>query len=194
MRLPPPARRYSPISVMAVTFDTVSRPNSASSRTRSSRSRSKISLPLMADVVLKRRSDFPNTIFNRRDRRARRGDLSPVSSCLMFFSAASAISAVPTLLVRTVVRKLHVDSEILPLDQGDDLLQRIAVLAAHAHHVALNRRLHFLLRILDQLHDVAGLLDRNALLHGDLLLGRAARGRFDGAVSQALQRYAALDQ
>ena len=32
MRLPPPARRYSPISVMAPTSETVSRPNSSLER------------------------------------------------------------------------------------------------------------------------------------------------------------------
>src|SRR6266581_2655043 len=48
MRLPPPARRYSPISVMARTFETVSRPNSRSMAARSSRSRSKISFPVVA--------------------------------------------------------------------------------------------------------------------------------------------------
>src|SRR5438105_13296165 len=47
MRLPPPTRRCSPISVMALTPDTVSRPNSRSIAARSSRSSSKISLPVM---------------------------------------------------------------------------------------------------------------------------------------------------
>ena len=43
-------------------------------------------------------------------------------------------------------------------------LQRVAVFAADTHQVALNRRLSFLLRILDQLYDFPGLLDRDALL------------------------------
>ena len=54
MRLPPPARRYSPISVMEATFETVSCPNCSSMATMSSRSRSKISFPLMALVVLRK--------------------------------------------------------------------------------------------------------------------------------------------
>ena len=52
MRLPPPPRRYSPISVMASTPETVSRPNSRSMAERSSRSISKISFPLMVAGVL----------------------------------------------------------------------------------------------------------------------------------------------
>ncbi len=49
---PPPSRRYSPISVMAETSETVSRPNSASIASRSSCRSSKISFPLMAVGVL----------------------------------------------------------------------------------------------------------------------------------------------
>src|SRR5579859_7141410 len=52
MRLPPPLRKYSPISVMACTPATVSRPNSPSSATRSSRSRSNTSFPLMVAGAL----------------------------------------------------------------------------------------------------------------------------------------------
>src|SRR5208283_5938460 len=52
-RLPPPARRYSPISVIALTPETVSRPNSRSMAARSSCSRSKTSLALWVTDALK---------------------------------------------------------------------------------------------------------------------------------------------
>ena len=60
MRLPPPPRRYSPISVMASTPETVSRPNSRSMAARSSRSSSKNSFPLMVAGVLK--ADVPDPV------------------------------------------------------------------------------------------------------------------------------------
>src|SRR5580658_963487 len=99
MRLPPPARRYSPISVMAATFEIVSRPNCSSIATMSSRRRSKSSFPVL-DVVA------PNRL------------LAP--------------------LVGSVVRELQIDAEILALDQGDDLLQGVAIFAADAHDISLD--------------------------------------------------------
>src|SRR6185369_5815386 len=106
--LPPPARRYSPISVMTFTFDTVSRPNSRSMAARSSRSSSKTSFALPVAGV------------------AKHGPLRG-----------------------TVIRKLHVDAEIFAAKQGNDLLQSIAIFAAHAYQVTLDRSLYFLLRVLD---------------------------------------------
>ena len=53
MRLPPPSRRYSAISVMVLTPEAASRPNSCSIATRSSRSRSKTSLAVAIASVLK---------------------------------------------------------------------------------------------------------------------------------------------
>ena len=53
MRLPPPSRRYSAISVMVLTLEAASRPNSCSIATRSSRSRSKTSLAVAIASVLK---------------------------------------------------------------------------------------------------------------------------------------------
>ncbi len=52
MRLPPPSRRYSAISVMVLTLEAASRPNSCSIATRSSRSRSKTSLAVAIASVL----------------------------------------------------------------------------------------------------------------------------------------------
>src|SRR6266404_7646702 len=41
-------------------------------------------------------------------------------------------------LVRSVVRKLHVDAKVFRLQAGDHLLQSIAIFARDSHHVALN--------------------------------------------------------
>src|SRR4029077_19610574 len=114
MRLPPPARRCSPISVMARTLETVSRPNSRSMAARSSRSSSKTSL---ADVVA--------------------GELN-----------------LP-LLVIPVISELHVDAEIPPAQERNHFLQRVAIFAAYAHCIALDRSLNFLFRILDCFHNFA---------------------------------------
>ncbi len=53
MRLPPPSLRYSAISVMVLTPEAASRPNSCSMATRSSRSKSKTSLAVAMASVLK---------------------------------------------------------------------------------------------------------------------------------------------
>src|ERR1700693_5184927 len=164
MRLPPPFRRYSPISVITCTSETVSRPNSPSSAARSSCSSSKISFPLM-----------------------RGGALNPL---------CSPVSDVMKILlsIRPVIRKLQVNPKIVSPQQSDDFLQRVAVLAADPHQVALNRGLRFLLRILNQLHNLARLFDGNPLLHRDFALRGSARRRFHSTVSQPLQRDPALDQ
>src|SRR5579884_559098 len=99
MRLPPPSRRYSPISVITETPETASRSNSRSMASRSSRRRSKTSF-------------------------------------------AATLAGVLT-LVGPIVGELHVDAEIFVAQQPDYLLQRVAILAAHAHGVALNRSLNF---------------------------------------------------
>src|SRR5215472_11357487 len=52
MRLPPPSLRYSAISVMVLTLEAASRPNSCSIATRSSRSKSKTSLAVAIANVL----------------------------------------------------------------------------------------------------------------------------------------------
>src|SRR5579864_4757641 len=88
----------------------------------------------------------------------------------------SVSSAVKVLdLVGAVIRKLQIDPEVVPLQQGNRLLQRVAVFAADAHQVTLNRGLRLLLRVLYQFHDLASFLDGNALLHGDTPLGRSSR-------------------
>src|SRR5438046_295555 len=45
--------------------------------------------------------------------------------------------------VRAVVRELHVYAEVFLLEQRDDLLQGVAILARDAHKVAVDLRLHF---------------------------------------------------
>ena len=47
----------------------------------------------------------------------------------------------------------------LDAQQVHHFLQGVAILAGNAHQVALDRRLHFLLAVLDHLHDFAGFLD-----------------------------------
>src|SRR5271166_4077004 len=94
--------------------------------------------------------------------------------------------------VGSIVGELHVNAEIALSQQGDDVLQCIAVLAADANQVALNGGLHLFLRVLDELDDFARLLDRDALLHGDALAdGRSGR-LLDCAVRQCLQRNTAF--
>ena len=74
------------------------------------------------------------------------------------------------------------------------MLQGIAILAADPHDIGLDGRLRFLLRILDQLHDLPRLFDGDALLERDFLFHRTAGGRLQRAVGQAFQGHAAFDQ
>lgn len=169
MRLPPPSRRYSPISVMAETLETVSCPNSASMASRSSCRSSKISFPLMVDGVLNRFLSPISKVLHHRGHRghrenkirafklggaagrlpgACRGSLArwfsgvpPHNSELRFLATPSSVFSVPPVvkfLVRTIIRKLQIDAEVARAQQGNDLLQGVAVLAAHAHQVSLN--------------------------------------------------------
>ena len=59
-----------------------------------------------------------------------------------------AVTQGAELLIRTIVSELQVDPKILLLQQRDDVLQRVAVLAADAHQVALDRGLAFFLESL----------------------------------------------
>src|SRR5262245_2479880 len=114
-------------------------------------------------------------------------------ACISRWAGAERMFAI-TVLVRPVVSELHVNAEIVIAQGRDNLLQRVAVAARDAHGVALDRRLHFELRVFYELDDLFGLLLRNALLQSDTLANRPAQGRFDTAVSQSLERHAALDQ
>src|SRR5205823_13721913 len=77
MRLPPPSRRYSPISVMTATSETASRSNSRSMASRSSRNRSNTSftaalalagvVTLVGPVVGELHIDAEIPVLERRD-------------------------------------------------------------------------------------------------------------------------------
>ncbi len=58
--------------------------------------------------------------------------------------------------VRTIVRKLHVNSEVFVLQLRNDVLQRVAIAARHAHDVTLNRSLDLGFTVFDELHDLFG--------------------------------------
>src|SRR5450759_2978613 len=96
--------------------------------------------------------------------------------------------------IRAVVDELQVDAEIGVAQQLDGRLQGVAVLAGYAHEIALDGGLHLQLAVLDLLDQLAGLLDGDSLLHGDLLLDRGSGRGDDLTVSQALQRDLAFDQ
>src|ERR1035438_10318136 len=93
-----------------------------------------------------------------------------------------------------VIGELHVDAEIGVAQQLDDALQCVAVATADAHQVALDGGLHLQFAVLDLAHDLARLLDGNALLQRDLLLHRGAGRRNERPVGQPLQRHLALHQ
>src|ERR1039458_549674 len=93
-----------------------------------------------------------------------------------------------------VIGELHVDAEIGVAQQLDDALQCVAVATADAHQVALDGGLHLQFAVLDLAHDLARLLDGNALLQRDLLLHRGAGRRNERPISQPLQRHLALHQ
>src|SRR5450759_3715522 len=104
------------------------------------------------------------------------------------------MSSYPISLVAPVIRELQIDAKVLLLDHRDHFLQRIAILAADPHYIALDGGLRFFLRILDQLHDLPRLFDWDPLLQGDLLFYRASGGWLQRTVGQSFQGYAALDQ
>src|SRR5215469_777703 len=162
MRLPPPARRYSPISVIARTLEMVSRPNSSSSATRSSRSRSNTSLPLMVAGALKIVLALLTTESRRRNG----------------FLCTSGVKS----SVRSVVYELQIDSEIVPSQQLDHFLQGVAILAADPNQIALDRCLRFFLRVLYQLHNVSRLFNCNPLLQGGPALRGSTGCRFDRSI------------
>src|SRR5215475_14363072 len=91
--------------------------------------------------------------------------------CISRRAGAERMFAI-TVLVRPVVSELHVNAEIVISQGRNDLLQDVAVTARDSHGVALNRRLHFELRVFDEFDDLFGLLLRNALLQRDPLANR----------------------
>src|SRR5262249_6201025 len=73
-------------------------------------------------------------------------------------SFAAALAEVVN-LVGPVIGELHIDSEIFSLERRDDLLQRVAIFAAHAHGITLDRSLHFELCVFNEFHDLARFFD-----------------------------------
>ena len=124
MRLPPPSRRYSAISVMVLTPEAASRPNSCSIATRSSRSRSKTSLAVAIASVLK----------------ALR--FSVLSQCSLPLTCKCARIAVRS--IGAVVGELQIHAQIFAAQQGDDRLQLVAVLARYSDSIALDAGLRLL--------------------------------------------------
>src|SRR5437763_1609418 len=92
-----------------------------------------------------------------------------------------------------VVRELERDSVVLRLDQSNCFLKIVLVPAGDAHLIALDRRLHFHLRVLDGPDDGLGLLGLDALHDLGALAHRAAGGRLDLGIVEGLERDAALD-
>src|ERR1700723_1403106 len=175
IRLPPPSRRYSAISVMVLTLEAASRPSSCSMATRSSRRRSKNSRPVsIASVLNALRFSYPccagPSAMRRLPVRMRR----PRQCCA---------------LIRAVVRKLQIHAQILAPQQSDNRLQLVAVLTGHSHSIALNAGLSLLFRVLHQANNLLGLFNRDAHLQFDLLPHALARRLLQLFVSQVLQRY-----
>src|SRR5262245_43240836 len=110
------------------------------------------------------------------------------------FMAGGSIPCKSGGLDATVIRELERDAEVFVAQHHDDLLQIVAVLAGHADLVLLNRGLHPDLRILDEPHDLAGLLDRDRLLERDLLPEHAAAALLGIAVGERLLWLHALEQ
>src|SRR5271169_3238226 len=66
--------------------------------------------------------------------------------------------------IGAVIGVLHVDAEVGFAQEVHHFLERVAILTGDAHEVALDGRLHLLLAVLDDAHDLARLLDGDALL------------------------------
>src|SRR5450830_820020 len=97
------------------------------------------------------------------------------------------------ILSPAVVCELQGHAEVAPLQERDDGLKVVAVLARNADLVALDGRLDLDLRFLDRLDDLPGFLRRNPLLHLHGLPHGGSRGRLDLAELERLDGHTALD-
>lgn len=86
------------------------------------------------------------------------------------------------------------DAEVVGLEEDDDLLQVIALLATDANTVALNGDLQFAAGVLDLLHDGLGLLLIDPLEQFDGLPHPLAAGRLHLAVVEVAEGNAPLDE
>src|SRR5262249_53829097 len=125
---------------------------------------------------------------------ARASTPSMISESTWFFGqpSVSRCTREPTAPSVAEVDELHRDGEVLPAQPLHHGLQVVALLPRDADLVALDRRLHLELRVLHQLHDLARLVDRDALLQVDRLL-RGPRGSGLGVLEgHALERHLPL--
>jgi hypothetical protein len=97
-------------------------------------------------------------------------------------------------LVRAIISELHVYTKIFSLEFANYILKSVAILSGNAHHVRLDRRLHFGFGIFNELDHFFGFILRNALLDCSLLPNCSTRGGLYNAVGQGLQRDPAPNQ
>src|SRR3990167_8432737 len=99
----------------------------------------------------------------------------PPAALLPRVSLRGAPSRAP--LRGAVVRELERDPEVLRLRERDDGLEVVTVLARDPHLLLLDRGLDADLGVLDEAHDLLGLLHGDAVLERDALAhGSAGRG------------------
>src|SRR5258706_2655867 len=92
------------------------------------------------------------------------------------------------------IGELQRDAQVALTQERHHLLQVVEALAGHADLVLLDRGLDLELGVLDEPHDLARLVDGDALLQGDRLTQHAAAARLHLAGGQGLERHAALVQ
>src|SRR5437867_5474224 len=94
----------------------------------------------------------------------------------------------------TEVRELESDAEVVSAQELDHGLQIVPLLAGDADLIPLDRHLHLPLGVLHELHDLAALVGRDALLQVHALLRAARRAGLDGPRLHRLQRNLAAGQ
>src|ERR1019366_7701906 len=137
-------------------------------------------------------------------RHASRGVPSSPSCASGSSSSASSFPAGPsnsrdsirlgTGSVRPEVDELQFDAEIAAFQKRYRLLERVAVLAADAHQIAIYGGLHFELAVFDCPGDVLRLLGGNTRRECDFLLDRRPGGRLNHSMRQVLDRHSPLDE
>src|SRR5580658_2166152 len=139
MRLPPPSRRYSAISVIVLTLEAASRASSCSMPTRSSRSSSKTSLAVAMVSVLNslrfslRAPSFPffsaervGTFFTGCPPGL------PLGTASLFLPLGWVQARVGS-SIRPVIRKRQLHAQVLAAQQSNNRLQLVAIFARNPH-------------------------------------------------------------